>query len=559
MKLTAAEEAEWLVRTSLERDPMEAMADPVWRIANRYQIVTENGEVLRFTPNPEQRVVIWAIFVKGWRRIIIPKARQLGMSTLLAIIALDGVVWREGYKAALIDKTGEDAEKKHREKICFAWDRVDPYEKEALIEAKKNASCLEIREVVAKGQPAPAESLFTAGINYRGGTLEMLWISEWGYIQDVDRPRSREINAGAMPAIEKARDGLCVIETTWKGGLDGEVGAYVTEALSAVDLPPEQQSPKTWRILFFPWYLEPTYAQSHGVIDAVSAAYFREVEAKGVTLTHQQKLWYAEKRRTAISAKSIKEEYPTFQEECWSNVPEGSIYGEQIEQARVESRIGPFLCARDYPVHTFWDIGAPINTVTWCAQITPYEVRLVDVLFDVEMATEQRAAWFRQLPWDFGNHYLPHDAATAIDTEGVTPMQRYQKAFGPSVMIVPMIKDRWFGIADTKTNFPRFKFRADPLYKHDPKYPFPLDPQDAPRRVKIALDWLARYRFIRESSTGVTKNEPLHDKYSHVADALRQLGQTLVAGRVEHANSIGRRDAESRPRQLQVIYARPAY
>ncbi len=277
-------------------------------------------------------------------------------------------------------------------------------------------------------------------------------------------------------------------------------------------------------------------------------------------LTNEQKLWYAEKRRTSNSATSVKQEYPTFVQECWEQIPEGSIYGSEIEQAKQEFRVVPFLCPRDYPVHSFWDIGAPINTVTWLAQITPFEVRIVDCLFDVEMDTQARAAWFRTLPWDYGNHYLPHDAESNKDTEGQTPIQRYRQVFGASCIIVPMIHNIWTGISDTQANFPRFKFRADMMLAHDPKAPFPLAPHEGPLRMKLAVEALARYRFIRESSTGITKNEPVHDRYSHVADALRQLGQTLAAGRVAHANSIGRREppADSHPR-LQVIRAGARY
>ncbi len=345
---------------------------------------------------------------------------------------------------------------------------------------------------------------------------------------------------------------MIVIETTWQGGLDGELGAYVLESQTTPD---ELKGPKSWRVMFFPWYNEPTYRQTHGQIDAVSAEYFRECEKRGVFLDQGQKLWYAEKRRTATGAKSIKEEYPTFVEECWQNIPEGSIYGREIEQAKQEFRVVPFLCARDYPVHTFWDLGAPINTTCWLAQITPHEVRIVDALFDVEMTYEERAAWLRTLPWDFGNHYFPHDAETDTDSEGQIPIQKLRRVFGATCLVVPRIKDIWFGISDTQANFPRFKFRADMMIGSDPKAPFPLAPQDSMLRMKLAVESLARYRFIRESSTGITKKEPVHDRYSHLADALRQLGQTLVAGRVEHANSIGRREANAEPRRIPVVHA----
>ena len=128
--------------------------------------------------------------------------------------------------------------------------------------------------------------------------MRWLHISEWGPIQNDPRTRDKsvEIKTGAVPAVERAEDGVCVIETTWKGGLDGEIGPYVNEALS---VPDAAKGAKSWRILFFGWQTEPSYRQSHGHIDPVSDEYFRDLARKGVHLTHEQKLWYAEKRRTS--------------------------------------------------------------------------------------------------------------------------------------------------------------------------------------------------------------------------------------------------------------------
>ncbi len=546
MLLTPDEEKQWQERTSLKRDPETAFADPVWRIANRYTILTDDGKAVRFTPNPQQRAVIWAIFVRGWLRIIIPKARQLGMSTLLAIIALDGVCWREGFNVALIDKTSDDADKKHREKIVFAWDRLDPYERSLLREIKRTTSELIIGE--AKNTKV-APSTFTAAINFRGGTVEMLWVSEWGAIQDTDRGRSREIASGALPAVERASKGLCVIETTWKGGLDGEVGRLVTEALN---IPEESKGPKSWRILFFPWYQEPKYATNHGVIDPTSEAYFRECEKRGVLLTYEQKLWYASMRRTATSAKSIKEEYPTFQEECWENMPQGSIYGRFIELARSEGRISDFLPPNDYPVHTFWDIGHPLNTVCWLVQATPRQIRIIDVLMEADMQMMDRADWLRQQPWHYGTHFFPWDADSDSKSIGHTPIVEYRRILGPNCQVIPKPRLVWDYITPTQQNFSRFVFRCDASARHD-------DISTPGSRMKRAIDFLSRYRAERETSTGTAKDEPVHDRYSHCASALAQLGAAILLARIEHAGHVGSREdgnsEPSRPRRLQVVAA----
>jgi hypothetical protein len=59
---------------------------------------------------------------------------------------------------------------------------------------------------------------------------------------------------------------------------------------------------------------------------------------------------------------------------------------------------------------------------------------------------------------------------------------------------------------------------------------------------------------MRETSTGITKLEPIHDRYSHCASALAQLGLVIGMGRVPHANSVGSREPYERP-PLRVIAA----
>lgn len=540
--LTPAEMAEWERRTTCGEDV--GLDDPVWRLANLYMCLDE-GQAVHFVPTPEQRAVIVAIHMRGWLRLIIPKARQLGMSLLLNLISLDFQVFTEGFSGAWIDKTQSDAEKKKREKLRFAWERLPPELLDAFVAHKDTNEVFTIRE---KLRPAAPESTMTYGINYRGGTVDMLVISEWGTVQNDDRQRSMEIKAGAIPAVERAEKGLCVIETTWKGGLDGEIGPYVTEAL---ETPEDQRGPKSWRIMFFGWQLCPLYRQSHGYIDAISAEYFRECEKKGVLLDHEQKLWYAEKRRTATSAKTIKEEYPTFVEECWENTPVGSIYGKWIEEARAGGRIINTLPPRDYPVHTFWDIGHPNNTVALLVQMTPTQIRIVDVLMETDATIEQRGEWMRQTGWDFGVHYFPWDADSDKDSIGTSPMTTFRRVFGPTCRVVPKCHSQWDGISAMRTNFNRCVFVCDNNAKIG-------DHSTPGARMKQFLEFLGRFRADRETSTGIAKDVPVHDRYSHCASAFAQLGLTILGGGIEHANSVGYRQPQAR-QPLKVIRASHGY
>ena len=523
--LTSAELAGWQVRTDparIEHDLSGAMADPVWRLGSGklYQCLDQNGREVAFLPTPEQRLVIWCIHVRGWRRLIIPKARQLGMSLVLCLTGLDLALWRSGFKAALVDKTEDDAKKKLREKVVFALERL-PAACRAPFTIKNTSTAVSIAE---NHSEAPF-STYEDDVSFRGGTVEFLHISEWGEVQMKQRERSREIRDGSLPAVERAADGICVVETTWQGGLDGELGPLVQEAQNTAE---NTKGPTSWRVLFFPWHTNPGYAQPHGYVDGDSVRYFADCAKLGVTLAPDQQKWYAEKRRT-IGIRASKSQFPTLQHECWETTPDGSIYGALMEQSRTAGRVLVYEPARSL-VHTFWDLGAPLNTVCWFVQITPGEIRVLDVDMELDITLADRAARINARGWLMGNHYLPHDAGIR-QSSGRSQADDFAQVFGPTVRVVPRVHSVWQGINSLRALWPRLVFRLP--------------------ACATGIDHLGRYSSLRESGTGVAREEPIHDRYSHAADALRQLAQAIDDGMVEGGSSVTgveSRDS-SKPRQ----------
>ena len=61
------------------------LADPQWRLANLYFVKDKQGRSVRFVPRKGQMKVINAIYRDGLRRLIIPKARQMGISTVIGL------------------------------------------------------------------------------------------------------------------------------------------------------------------------------------------------------------------------------------------------------------------------------------------------------------------------------------------------------------------------------------------------------------------------------------------------------------------------------------------
>ena len=64
------------------------------------------------------------LFVRGYKRIIIPKARQIGFSTLLAVVCCDELCFNPGQQISLIDQTLEDARQKLKNVVVLAYDSM---------------------------------------------------------------------------------------------------------------------------------------------------------------------------------------------------------------------------------------------------------------------------------------------------------------------------------------------------------------------------------------------------------------------------------------------------
>lgn len=528
--ITDAELTEWKRRTDLDRPDDEALADPLWRLAHLYSIKDRNGQVVPFEPNREQAEVIISIHCRGWRRILIPKARQLGMSTVLAIICLDFALFAEGFQAALVDRKADEAEKKMREKVRLAWELL-PADLRGKLELPAGYDTTTRIGFKSKGSDEAA-SCMEVGINYRGGTVQLLWVSEWGWIQANDANRSKEIAAGSLPAAE---EGIVVVETTWEGGKSGDVWPLVKEA---TETPEPLKGPKSWRILFFSWFTNPGYAQTHGHIDSESGDYLKKLQQEhGIKLTTEQKLWYSEKRRTLGS--KVLSEYPSTLEECWTAPVPGAIYAEYMHSLRAQSRILPYEWDRNFPVYTFWDLGAPAQMVVWYVQFIGREIHIIDCDGGLDLTTSQRIAHMNGKGYNFAEHLLPHDAA-AKQKGGLTFTQELSAAgLVGRIRVVPITADPWRGIDRLRGLLSRCWFRLT-------------------KSTQRGVEALEAYRAKVDDSGNVTQLEPVHDWSSHYCDALRTMAEAEAQGMLKFAGGIGTTTADTRerdrPRRRQATF-----
>ena len=492
-----------------EADELARMlGDKLTRLKTLYSIKdAETGRVSPFIPRAEQ-LEIYEALLRGVRKIIILKARRLGMSTALDVYAADEAAFNAGVQISIVDRKADDATKKLNGICKVAFESMPEGIRSKYKVTRDNDSSWEIRGLPTKERPKGDEaSAIYAGMNARGGTNQFLHISEWGVIQADDVKRSEEILTGAIPSAEH---GVTVIETTWKGGRGGHLWGLVKEAM---ETPEADRTLNDWHLYFFPWWKDPTYTEA-GRVDNLSPelqTYFAEKESElGVKFTAGQKSWYA--RRKSTLGLFIFREFPTSIDECFKAPMEGAIYADLLDKLRGKGAIRPHEVDQSALVHTFWDLGSPINTVTWYVQLVAGEIRVIDVDLDLDLTPVQRAAHILRKGYLMGWHYLPHDAAATANS-GKTFQGELADAGIKNTRILPRTHDIWVGINQLRQLMPRMTFRLPACER--------------------GIEALTNYHTRRESGSGIAHDEPVHDWSSHAADGLRMLAEAEMNGMLE--------------------------
>ena len=111
-----------------EEELAKFLADPEKRIFSGalYKIMvkgddeSEEAMVLPFRPNRAQRRFI----LRLWNRNLILKARQLGFTTLIALLWLDHALFNGNQRCGIIAQDREAAEAIFRDKVKFAYDNL---------------------------------------------------------------------------------------------------------------------------------------------------------------------------------------------------------------------------------------------------------------------------------------------------------------------------------------------------------------------------------------------------------------------------------------------------
>lgn len=199
---------------------------------------------------------------------------------------------------------------------------------------------------------------------------------------------------------------------------------------------------------------------------------------------------------------------PVAYENVWEGKPraavEGAIYAPQMQELATSGRVRNLPADPFLKTHTIWDLGFNDACAIIFVQRALTEIRIVDYIEGTHRTLLEYANEIKGKGYNLGNAWLPWDGSEERFklTDPATSPEGMLRKFGLVPRIVPKL-DVESGIKKARVVFPRCYFDADKT-----------------TRLREALK---RYRRSVPVSTDEPA-KPLHDEWSHGADAFRYLG-----------------------------------
>ena len=232
----------------------------------------------------------------------------------------------------------------------------------------------------------------------------------------------------------------------------------------------------------------------------------------------KSKDWFCEKlsvdETKHISVEEIEKEIDEGQmsrdlalQEFWTSFElgvEGSFYSKCIDDLRRKNQITSVMWDPYLPVHTAWDLGYNDSTcIVFCQVSRDGQIRIIDYYENNKKGLDHYVKIIKEKEYTYGKHIAPfdiavHDLGTGISRWkmmhdlGVTFVKYTEKPIG--------VMD---GIEAVRRNLPKMWI--------DERSCGPL------------LRSLENYRQEYDNKRKVYNLNPLHDQFSHAADAMRYL------------------------------------
>lgn len=198
--------------------------------------------------------------------------------------------------------------------------------------------------------------------------------------------------------------------------------------------------------------------------------------------------------------KANPKDYPNIWEGKPRAAVEGAIYADEIAAAHEDGRVALFPYEPKLKVHAIFDLGWNDKMSIILAQRHISDVRVIEYIEDDHKTLDWYSAELKNKHLNWGTVFLPHDGAHGDYKTGKSAAQILRELQW-KVQITPN-QPVESGIKQARMMFPR-------VYFHKPK-------------TERLVQCLKRYR----RNIPTTTNEPatpVHDEWSHGADAFRYL------------------------------------
>ena len=215
--------------------------------------------------------------------------------------------------------------------------------------------------------------------------------------------------------------------------------------------------------------------------------------------------WFPETLRLekdALYARD-REAYNTIWEGVCRQTVDGAIFAKEMQQAEFEGRITRVPYDPIKPVLAVFDIGWADATAVWFIQFIGMETRLIRYYETTQTTMSEILAKMQTFGYVYETLYLPHDAQNKTLAANGRSIEEIVRAAGFNVRIIDRtpITD---SINAARTIFPKCYFDRENCHE--------------------GLQCLRHYRYDVNPDTGTFSQKPLHDNYSHGADAFRYIG-----------------------------------
>jgi phage terminase large subunit len=225
-------------------------------------------------------------------------------------------------------------------------------------------------------------------------------------------------------------------------------------------------------------------------------------DAVVVKMNYNDNPWFPDvlERERARCKANNPEDYENIWEGATKAAADGAIYHKEIRLAQEEGRITNVAPDRLLKTHIVMDLGWNDSMSIILCQRSLSEIRIIDYIEDDHRTLDSYSDQLKQLGHNWGTMYLPHDARNRDFKHGISSEEIMQR-LGWDTEIVPK--------SDIETGIRLARMTFDRAY---------FDLVKAERLIECLKNY-------RRGINQVTQEPgaPLHDEYSHGADAWRYL------------------------------------